>query len=658
MKRLAKVISVVVIIMIMVALFAPMSVFANSTAYYVDNVGGNDSNTGTSPGTAWKTLSKVNSITFQPGDSILLKCGGSWTGQLYPKGNGVNGSPIILSSYGTGAKPIIAGGGVSSAVYLKDPSYWEISKLEVTNSLDFNTCRQGINIGVGDGAVHHHVYVTDCYIHNVDNVLDYSQDYDPFNRSAALLFERYYGSTAITKLDDVRVQNNTIEYSSQGLVTYNCIDFDLLFSNLYVANNNFNYIYNNSICLNSCDSPLVEYNVAANGSSQWNTNTCGMWPIICENAVFQYNEVYGQTNTYDGEGFDSDWNCHNSVFQYNYSHDNVGGGFLICNYGNDPSATHYNDGTIIRYNVLQNNGQCVFSFNGPSTNTKIYNNSVYIPSGNTGVVKRDVEWGGYASGISFKNNIFYNLGNTSYDNVSSAVYNYNIFYGDHPASEPSDAHKLTSDPMFVYPGNGDNGLGTVDGYKLMSGSPAINSGTVITNNGGKDYWGNSLPTGAPNRGAYNGPAISAPTFNSNVYYTIVNRQSSLSICPQYDSLLNGALINQNTLDTGWWTQQWQIQSSGDGYFNLVNRSSSKSLCPQYDSLSNGALIIQKTLHTDWWTQQWRILSCGDGYYTIVNRQSGKSICPQDDSTSIGALINQNTLHSDWWTQQWQIVQVP
>jgi len=48
--------------------------FANATNYYVKN-GGNDNADGLSDATAWATLSKVNSLTFQPGDSILLKAG-------------------------------------------------------------------------------------------------------------------------------------------------------------------------------------------------------------------------------------------------------------------------------------------------------------------------------------------------------------------------------------------------------------------------------------------------------------------------------------------------------------------------------------------------------------------------------------------------------
>jgi len=81
---------------------------ANATVYYVSN-SGSDANGGTSTGTAWQTIAKVNASSFLPGDSILFKCGDSWNEQLNVPSNGTAGNPIILASYSTGAMPIITG---------------------------------------------------------------------------------------------------------------------------------------------------------------------------------------------------------------------------------------------------------------------------------------------------------------------------------------------------------------------------------------------------------------------------------------------------------------------------------------------------------------------------------------------------------------------
>lgn len=80
------------------------------TIYYVDSENGNDTNNGTSEGTAFQTIEKINSIEFQPGDQILFKCGGTWTGALMPKGSGEEGNPITIGSYGEGPKPVLMPG--------------------------------------------------------------------------------------------------------------------------------------------------------------------------------------------------------------------------------------------------------------------------------------------------------------------------------------------------------------------------------------------------------------------------------------------------------------------------------------------------------------------------------------------------------------------
>jgi hypothetical protein len=48
---------------------------AEATSYYVSN-SGSDLNNGTSTGTPWQTLAKVNAQSFNPGDAIYLQRGG------------------------------------------------------------------------------------------------------------------------------------------------------------------------------------------------------------------------------------------------------------------------------------------------------------------------------------------------------------------------------------------------------------------------------------------------------------------------------------------------------------------------------------------------------------------------------------------------------
>ncbi|MBO4431944.1 MAG: hypothetical protein J5852_00270, partial [Clostridia bacterium] len=86
------------------------------TVYYVDSENGNDSNSGTSSSSAWKTLDKVNSTSMSSGSAVLFKCGGVWRAKTNEcttsdPNKGVlrckNG--VTYGSYGSGNKPIIVG---------------------------------------------------------------------------------------------------------------------------------------------------------------------------------------------------------------------------------------------------------------------------------------------------------------------------------------------------------------------------------------------------------------------------------------------------------------------------------------------------------------------------------------------------------------------
>src|SRR5580692_4237328 len=85
-----------------------------SRTYYISSTSGNDANDGQSPAKAWQHLSKIylksiSKDTFQPGDSVLLKRGDQWDGQIRLQGNGTAQNPIRLGAYGEGLKPLIYG---------------------------------------------------------------------------------------------------------------------------------------------------------------------------------------------------------------------------------------------------------------------------------------------------------------------------------------------------------------------------------------------------------------------------------------------------------------------------------------------------------------------------------------------------------------------
>jgi len=106
----------VVQISIGVFLFTSYTAKAAGTTYYVDNcvVVGSDSNNGTSLSTPWLTLAHVSAHSFTPGDTILLEGGCVWRESLNIGSSGTSGSPITVSSYGTG-QAIIDGADILSS---------------------------------------------------------------------------------------------------------------------------------------------------------------------------------------------------------------------------------------------------------------------------------------------------------------------------------------------------------------------------------------------------------------------------------------------------------------------------------------------------------------------------------------------------------------
>jgi Chitobiase/beta-hexosaminidase C-terminal domain/Right handed beta helix region/DUF5010 C-terminal domain len=469
---------------------------ALGATYYVDSSGGNDGNNGTTQSTPWQSLTKVDATTFSPGDQILFKCGDVWTGVLSPKGSGSSGSPIVVGNYGSGALPLIQGNGVANTVSFSGQQYWDVTNLEITNHAGSAGNRRGVGVSSGD-----HIHIMGCTIDNVTGMV--GQDLTSKTTGGI------YVNAAAT---DLVIDSCLIhDVSNQGIA----LDGGP-FSNLMISNNTIYNVTKNAMIIRFTNSTCnVEYNVVHNtatalsGNSIYNTNSSG--------GVFSHNEGYLNVTpiVQDGEMYDADIGSSNTVWEYSYSHDN--------NFGLMMYDSNGTSGIIVRYNISQNDkggGRGIIYFNYPLGGTSVYNNVFYVAAGmNSNILLTNAA---NHHTLSFENNIIYNNSTASTYSINAGdatTFSHNLFFGQHPASEPADAFKLTSDPMFVSPGSGGTGITTVNGYQLKPGSPAIGSGILIANNGGQDYWGNPVSaTAAPNRGAYNGAgvgsgSVAAPVFS-------------------------------------------------------------------------------------------------------------------------------------------------
>lgn len=482
-----------------------------STAYYVDP-SGNDNNTGLSAATAWKTLSKVNSVTFLPGDRILLKSGSVWNETLQPKGSGKAGALIVIDKYGGDTKPIINGGGKengSSTLLLDGVSFWEVNNLEITNKVPDGVTYAATGIRVNGGgrsnAFCTNITIQNCYVHDV-------------NAATAKQSNYVKGTGGIIlngKLSDVLVQSCHIANCSvEGLRTTGFSDMANRSRNIVFDNNLIENIYGDGIVMAQVSGGCkVTNNTVYNVCMTNDINFAGIWTVASVNTVVSRNEVYGMKGggPNDGMAFDADgWDelsaTDGDIFEYNYSHDNNGGFFLFMSHSNN---------ITVRYNVSVNDvgetGQKKLFLieNSPKKDRYVYNNVFYIKN-----PVNKLFWKG--AGAEFSNNIFYTASTinqlTDVTLDGKARFYNNCFYPSAAFVQLNwgDAirnNNIYDNPLFVNPTTG-SGFKVAGGYSISADSPCRDAGIAIRNNGGKDFSGNKLPASNPDIGAFQYAVVS------------------------------------------------------------------------------------------------------------------------------------------------------
>ena len=172
--------------------------------YYIDGLSGNDANSGTAESEAWQSLEKVNATEFGPGDKILFRAGSIWAGQLWPKGSGAEGTPIVIDQYGDGNKPIINGNGtVTETLRLFNQQYWEINNLELTNMGTDRASRRAVWIENHDFGTMNHIYLKNMYIHDVNGRVS-----DRYYEDGGIIF-MVTGGAVESKFNDILIENNS-----------------------------------------------------------------------------------------------------------------------------------------------------------------------------------------------------------------------------------------------------------------------------------------------------------------------------------------------------------------------------------------------------------------------------------------------------------------
>ena len=392
------------------------------TTYYVDATGGSDSNNGTTTSTPWQSLNKVNAMyaSYDPGDTICLKRGETWTGeQLAVPCSGSSGLPITFTAYGEGERPIISGISGYHGIHFDGSQYLIFSNMIVE---DWGY----------DG-----LYLANCYHVKVVNVLARSNTRDGFGVEAAL------GSS---DSDDIKYYY--CEATLSGRVGFGSTFRDS------AGSVGIWYFF--------CKATYCGQAMASHGFTAYYSQKVHF--RYCEAAFTNINPGTGLPNAYttEGHGICYDDFAHNGSVMYCYCHDNQGAGI---------GAAHQANNNVAAYNlVIANGAQGIFinGDTGGSANTLVYNNTII------GNAWDGIDFQGICTGGILKNNLCADNGMYGIKFQGGAVSSYtvatNLVYNNTNGGTvgvTGATGTVTSDPDL----DAD--------YVPISGSPAINAGLNI-----------------------------------------------------------------------------------------------------------------------------------------------------------------------------------
>ena len=479
------------------------------TSYYVDVVRGSDGNPGTSPRSAWKSVKRANAARFAPGDRILFAAGQTFPGtlRLEKPASGSRDAPLLVSSFGRGRATIDGGSG--DAVTLTDCTYVRVRNLNVVGK-----GRKNGSNGTG------------IELKRTRHVELDSIDASGFRQAGVST-----GGDSDTRITRVHAHGNGFA----GITVYGGHDGLPRSRNVYIGDcvvddnpgdpQNLTNHSGNGIVVGGLDGGLIEYCEAFNNG--WDmprkgNGPVGIWGWNCDRLTIQHCISHDNKSPgHDGGGFDFDGGVTNSVMQYNLSYNNVGCGYLLCQY---PDAAPWKN-NIVRYNISVDDGSQHFQSGiglwlGDSgiSDAQIYNNTIVNPNhavAALGDIPRMVYrnniflCGGAAlvGGLSqsrFENNLYWlteKEGVLYRGEKGSPVYATLEAWAQITGQETIDGKRvgLVADPKIALPGGSRRRLPSHPRklaemllFRLHPDSPCVGAGVPVPANGGRDLFGNRL----------------------------------------------------------------------------------------------------------------------------------------------------------------------
>ena len=501
------------------------------TNYYV-STSGNDSSSGTSPGEAWKTISKLNEQSFTQGDHIFFERGGTWLGMFHLQGSGSPSQPIVVSAFGDEDldNPSIDGDGFQAAILIYNDSHITIEHLTLTNQsshLDANgvvkklptflgetndwgsgkNVRFGIKV-VADVMSLEDIVVKDVFIHDI-----YPTPTNPENQHLG------YGIKFENRSDTLNGLVNTIDHITiEDVEITRTGHYGLWIKALGLAGNEeiknedvlvrgcvFSHTGGSGFVPNRSRDVIVEHCVFNHtGSSiddrMWKRGS-GTWPFKCERVFIQHNRLMNAHGPQDSYSAHIDYGNKDVVVQYNLSFNNEGGfaevlgdnincGFrynisINDGYREDPEGLEWNKkGKIFWVSTF-----CGGTVRCPSQGTFFYNNTIYVDS----TLNPEIYVWPEAGDIHILNNLIRMDadGETLHSLLESTDNEYeissNLFY---PASRIDldpflNENALMVNPLFLET-SASIPVQSALNFQLQPGSPAIGEGILIS--GSETLW--------------------------------------------------------------------------------------------------------------------------------------------------------------------------
>ena len=271
-------------------------------------------------------------------------------------------------------------------------------------------------------------------------------------------------------------------------------------TNLVIRNNLLEHIGGNGVIVRVAKNPLVEHNRVFYAGEDISGN--GMFCFNTDSTLFQFNEVaytiYNEGDT-DARGIDSDFRTKHTIIQYNYLHHNGKGGVVATGGAGNGTNAHrnFNDGTIIRYNLIVENDQHGIWASGKLTRMRVHNNVFYTSSAldSLALVAHGAWSEGTPDDVVYFNNVFHHEGKAPRYDVqlgSNIHFTHNLYFYPEPArDQPEDADGVFADPRFVR-ASASVSPENAGGFMIEADSPAVGAGVASDLIPALDYFGNPI----------------------------------------------------------------------------------------------------------------------------------------------------------------------